>query len=307
MSEVLAPADVRRRLDVFRAGSQYLVVARLGGSSLGTIYEGRVEGDAESLGAAVLEWLDAAEHLDAPETAIRYPEDLLPAGWQAGHWYGFMRTAQLCSVERREDDRIHLRPYKNLGPVGEEFSHEGGHALDCSTDPVPMGAGVDAALQVSGAISKVKRGPAASAPDRPQAEVMRHLERLGARLFDRPPHGEVIEVAEGFFDVAPALRALIFDVVWRRGSRLEDQAGTVWEVRWFPVSSLTPHRAWPLMCLALTPGAQIVLRFDTESPADPEVYQLEDTADAADVLGPVDGPPAPGIALSHWLSELSAA
>ncbi|MEM8997189.1 MAG: hypothetical protein AAGF23_20565, partial [Acidobacteriota bacterium] len=89
--------------------------------------------------------------------------------------------------------------------------------------------------------------------------------------------------------------------------RLRDQAGTVWEVRWFPVSSLTPHRDWPLMCLALTPGAQIVLRFDTPSPADPEVYQLADDAEGGDVLGPAEGPPALGIALSRWLSELAPA
>ncbi|MEO1085653.1 MAG: hypothetical protein AAFY88_15540 [Acidobacteriota bacterium] len=300
-------ADVRRRLDVYRAGSQFLAVARLGGGSLGTVYEGRVDGDAEALGSAVLGWIAAADALDPPDAAIRYPEDLLPTGWQAGHWYGFMRTAELCSVERRGADRLHLRPYKNLGPVGEEFSHEGGHALECATEPVAMGAGVDAALKVSGAISKVKRSPSPGSQEPLHPEVLRHLARLGARLFERTPHGEIIEVAEGFCDVPAALRQLNFDVVWRRGSRLEDQAGTVWEVRWFPVSSLTPHRAWPLMCLALTPGAQIVLRFDTPSPADPEVYQLAEDADAADVLGPAEGPPAEGIALSRWLSELSPA
>ncbi|MEM8998010.1 MAG: hypothetical protein AAGF23_24730, partial [Acidobacteriota bacterium] len=200
------PDDLRRRLDVYRAGSQLLAVARLGGGSLGTVYEGRVDGDAEALGAAVLGWLGAAESLDPPAAAIRYPEDLLPTGWQAGHWYGFMRTAELCSVERRGDERLHLRPYKNLGPVGEEFSHEGGHALDCAAEPVAVGAGVDAALKVSGEISKVKRSPSPPAQETLHPEVLRHLARLGARLFDRAPHGEVIEVAEGFSDVPPALR-----------------------------------------------------------------------------------------------------
>lgn len=297
-----------RRLDVFRCGSTFLAVARAGGGSLGTVFLGELEPDPQVLGEHALDWLRQAERLESPRVPLRYPEDLLPEGWQPGHWYSFMRAAELCALERQESDRLLLRPYKNLEPVGEEFSHEGGHALDCAAEPKAAGAGIEAALHVSRAISQVKRSAfLKEAPERMSPRVLSHLQRLGARLFDRPARSDVVEVADGFYHVPPALRQLLFDVVWRRGTRLEDQAGTVWQMRWFPISALTSRRAWPLMRLATTDGAEIVLRFDTDNPAEPQVYQLDDAAEAGAVLGPVDGPPAPGIALGRWLEELKPA
>ena len=297
-----------RRLDIFRCGRTFLAVARAGTGSLGTIFLGEIEEEPLLLGQHVLGWLTTTEELEPPTETLRYPEDLLPEGWQAGHWYSFMRAAELCAIERLEGDRLLLRPYKNLEPVGEEFSHEGGHALDCAVEPMAAGAGVEAALSVSRAISQVRRSAhLRESPERISPTVLSHLERLGARLFERPPRADIVEVADGFFHVPPALRQLLFDVVWRRGTRLEDQAGTVWDMRWFPISALTPRRAWPLMRLAITDGAEIVLRFDTDDPAEPQVYQLDEASDAETVLGPSEGPPAAGIALGRWLEELKPA
>ncbi|MCG8460490.1 MAG: hypothetical protein MI919_29765 [Holophagales bacterium] len=313
--------DDDRRLDIYRRGGHVLCVARSGGrGSLGLLFSGVLDGaEGRDLGSRVLGWLAEAEAMPDPAERLTYPYDLLPGGWDVQSWRDFMAEASLCGLVRLGKAKLRLRPYKNLHPVGEEFSHEGGHALDCSPSHDAVGAAARAALEVSHAISQVRRAPHhTSGAPRLTSRVLDQLTRLGARLFDRPPRPEVVEVTEGFFVLPAPLRQLLFDVVWRRSSRLVRRSdGRRFEVEWYPITDITPLRTYPLMRVASDGDARVLVRLDTASPADPPVFLLEatDLRDPSRVLGPADGvtteppdgdAPEDGLAQAPRLSDFLA-
>lgn len=302
-----------RRIDVFGRGDWILCIARSReqGSLARLFYDRIPELERMELGAKVLEWLDRAEQLPEPNRPLRFPEELLPEGWDGRMWEDFMVEAALCGVERVDSHRLLLRPYKNLHPVGEEFSHEGGHALDCAPNPAALGSGVRAALGVSHGISQVRRiNRAHSGAPQLLSTVTEQLERLGARLFDRPPRPEVVEVAEGFFVLPAPLRQLLFDVVWRRGSELRDRQGETWRIAWYPITDLTPLRAYALMRVLESDRGQWLIRLDSAHPSDPELYFLPTgrAHDAGEVLGPPASEELPaGPRLAAFLGQLAPA
>lgn len=298
-----------RRLDVYRREDRFVCVARQDGRSIGLVHAGDLAGiDREALGARALEWLEAARAMPSPERRLHYPDELLPEGWDVGHWRELMAEAALAVIESPEPGRLRLRPYKNLSPIGEDFSHEGGHALDCSHEPGALGSALRAALEVSIAISRVHQAPGGYLGNPHLSDALvAELRRLGARLFERPARPEVVEVTEGFFVLPPPLRQLLFDVVWRRESRLRDRDGTEWAIRWFPITDLGPLRSWCLMSVARSDRAEILVRLDTKRPQDPPTFCLENGApDRVTTLGPARAEAPAGIALSQWLAALEA-
>ena len=304
------PSAEDRRIDVYRRGHQYLCVARstrLG--SLCLLFEGEIlDADREALGRHALQWLQEARDATPPGSQFQYPEDLLPTGWDVIRWHAFMSEAGLCSVEVAQDDRVVLRPYKNLHAVGEEFSHDGGHSLESPLSSVALASALRAALDVARSISQIRRGPrSAYAGDETLADgVTEALDRLKARLFERPPRTETVEIGEGFFLLPAPLRQLIFDVVWRRGISLRDGLGRHWEVRWLPLTVDPAFRAYPLFSLFRSEDTELMIRLDSSTPQDPEVYRFtaSNRQDLSTVLGPPVGPPAQGPKLSKVLGTL---
>lgn len=302
-----------RRIDVYRRGRQFLCIARSAESgSLGLLFEGEIEDpDRRRLGREVLSWLQQARVMNRPGSGFQYPEDLLPDGWDVIRWHAFMSEASLCAIAAVDQERITLRPYKNLHPVGEEFSHEGSHSLDSPWEDAALSAALRSALDVAAGISKVRRGPrqAYTSQSGLDSEVAQHLERLGARLFQRPVHTETVEIAEGFFLLPPPLRQLIFDVVWRRDAHPKDRLGRHWKTRWLPLTADPTFRTYPLFSLFRSEDTELMIRLDSPHPEDPEVYRLTPMKrhDLTSVLGADDGPPAPGPALSKVLATLEPA
>ena len=309
MSQSSSPAQ-DRRIDIYRRGRQYLCIARsaeLG--SLGLLFVGEIpDEDREALGRHVLEWLGAARDAVPPGHGFQYPEDLLPTGWDVIRWHAFMSEAGLCAVERVDEDRVVLRPYKNLHAVGEEFSHDGHHSLESPLSAVALASALRAALDVARSISQVRKGPrsAYTGPDTLSAGVSEDLARLKARLFDRPPRTEMVEIGEGFFLLPAPLRQLIFDVVWRRGTSLRDGLGRHWEIRWLPLTVDPVFRNYPLFSLFRSEDTELMIRLDSATPDDPEVYRLtaSNRHDLSAVLGPPDGPAGQGPRLSKVLRTL---
>ena len=299
-----------RRLDVYRRGRQFLAVARsVSCGSLGLLFEGEMRDDDRSeLGRSALEWLDRARTLVPPGASFQYPEDLLPQGWDVIRWHAFMSEASLCGVEAVAEGQLLLRPYKNLHAVGEEFSHEGSHALDSPTEAGTLASALRAALDVAESISRIRRGPRIAYVGTPglHPSVTSRLADLGARLFERPSRTEVVEINEGFFLLPPPLRQLIFDVVWRRGSRVQDGLGRYWETRWLPLTADPAFRAYPLFSLFRSEDTELMIRLDSEHPGDPEVYRVNASKRNVldSVLGAPEGTPGPGPALSKVLGTL---
>ncbi len=309
MTAASTPSAEDRRIDVYRRGRQFLCVARSAAvGSLGMLFEGEIDDkDREQLGRQALEWIAEARKIEPPGSGFQYPEDLLPQGWDVIRWHAFMSEASLCAVEPISTEQLVLRPFKNLHPVGEEFSHEGGHALDSPTEAKALAAALRAALDVAGSISKIKRAERLAYVGDPQlsSEVTDRLVALNARLFERPARTEVIEISEGFFLLPPPLRQLIFDVVWRRGMFVKDGLGRQWEVRWLPLTADPSFRAYPLFSLFRSEDTELLIRLDSKLPSDPEVYRLNASRkdDLAAVLGEPQNP-GTGPALSKVLATL---
>ncbi len=307
------PTAEDRRIDVYRRGRQFLCIARSAAvGSLGLLFEGEIndEEDREQLGRSALSWLEEARRLEPPGSSFQYPEDLLPEGWDVIRWHAFMSEASLCAVEPISAEQLVLRPFKNLHAVGEEFSHEGGHALDSPLAAKTLAAALRAALDVAESISRIKKADRAAYLGEPQLSplVTEKLVVLKARLFERPARTEVIEISEGFFLLPPPLRQLIFDVVWRRGVHVKDGLGRQWEVRWLPLTADPAFRAYPLFSLFRSEDTELLIRLDSKRPADPEVYRLNASRrdELAAVLGEPETP-GPGPALSKVLATLEPA
>ncbi|MEM8933818.1 MAG: hypothetical protein AAGE94_21690 [Acidobacteriota bacterium] len=307
----MSDTTASRRLDIYRRGHTLVAVARdAEQGSIGLLFAGELgEIDREALGNQVAEWLDAARAMARPAQPLTYPDDLLPESWDLADWRTLTSEAALVVVDTVGDGHLRLRPYKNLSPIGEDFSHEGGHALDSTTEPGALGAGLRAALDVSAAISRVRQAPGGHVGSLTvHAELLDRLRQLGARLFDRPPHAEVVEVTEGFFVIPAPLRQLLFDVVWRPNSRFIEPDGTMRQITWFPLTHPDALRRWPLMSLAETAdGERTVLRLDTPRPHDPLVLHVPPDGDPDQILGPVEAPTNRGQRISEWLATLEAA
>ena len=303
------PTAEDRRIDVYRRGRQFLCVARSASiGSLGLLFEGEIKDEnRELLGRSALDWIAEARQIEPPGSGFQYPEDLLPEGWDVIRWHAFMSEASLCAVEPVSDEQLVLRPYKNLHAVGEEFSHEGGHALDSPMEAKALAAALRAALDVAESISRIKKAERIAYVGDPELspQVTEKLADLKARLFQRPARTEVIEISEGFFLLPPPLRQLIFDVVWRRGVQVKDGLGRQWEIRWLPLTADPVFRAYPLFSLFRSEDTELLIRLDSKRPADPEVYRLNASRrdDLAAVLGEPESP-GPGPALSKVLATL---
>ena len=299
-----------RRIDVYRRGHQFMCIARSAeAGSLGLLFEGILDPkDRDLLGQKALEWLQNARELEPPGSKFQYPEHLLPTGWDVIRWHSFMSEASLCAVAPVSPERLNLRPYKNLHPVGEEFSHEGSHSLDSPPRANALASALRAALDVAQSISQVRRSQSSAYLGETEliASVGAGFQRLGARLFQRPPHTETLEIGEGFFLLPTSLRQLIFDVVWRRGTHVTDSLDRRWEVSWMPVSTEPRYRAFPLFSLFRSDESELMIRLDSPNPCDPEVYRLNASHrdDPQSVLGPAAGPPPQGPSLSMVLETL---